>query len=105
MSGFSFLYVPIDTIENAEKIANELIKQKLAVCVNIIKGATSLYFWNESVETSNEQIMLIKVSESTLEDAKNFIEKSHTYKTPCIAEMAITSLNTEYKSWAESVLK
>ncbi len=105
MSGFSFLYVPINTIGNAEKVANELIKQKLAVCVNILKGATSIYLWNESIETSNEQIMLIKVSKSTVEDAKNFIEKSHPYKTPCIAEMPIASLNTVYKSWAESVLK
>ena len=83
----SLLYVPIDTVQNAEQLAAEIIQAKLAVCVNIIPGMTSVYQWQGAVEKSQELLLLIKVKANDVAQTKEFLEAHHPYETPCIAEI------------------
>lgn len=102
---FSFLYVPIDNQENAQKVAQALVQQKLAVCVNIIPAVTSVYEWEGKIESGSELIMLIKTNKNKIQSARDTVAALHPYKVPCIAEIPIYTLNSTYQAWAESILK
>ena len=45
---------------SAESIATNLVNNKLAACVNIVTGITSIYQWQGKVEKSQEHLLLIK---------------------------------------------
>jgi periplasmic divalent cation tolerance protein len=44
----------------AGKIAHCLVNDKLAACVNILPGITSIYRWHEQIESAQEHLLLIK---------------------------------------------
>ncbi len=96
---FSFLYVTIDSKNNADKIANKLITDNLAICVNIIHNTTSIYKWKGKVENSQELIMFIKTKKKLIEKTMEMISKLHPYEVPCIVEISIESLNNTYLEW------
>ncbi len=103
MSDFSFLYVPIDTAQNAESLAKKLIEEGLAICVNIVPKVTSMYRWEGKIEQSSENIMLIKIDTKELSNTRKLIESLHPYQIPCIAEISIDSLNQTYLNWAKII--
>jgi periplasmic divalent cation tolerance protein len=88
----------IDKKSTANKIANSLIDQRLAACVQIFP-IDSLYRWKGKKEKSKELILFIK--------GKNFkkIEKTikylHTYDTPEIIQVKITKANKNYLNWID----
>ncbi|MFZ2170444.1 MAG: divalent-cation tolerance protein CutA, partial [Methylococcaceae bacterium] len=41
----------------AEDIARLLVKDKLAACVNILPGITSVYTWQNLIETAQEHLL------------------------------------------------
>ena len=48
--------------DEARKIAEHLVGQRLAACVNIVPRIESIYRWKEKVESSHEYLLLIKTS-------------------------------------------
>lgn len=45
---------------SAEKVAGEVLKLRLAACVNIIDGARSRYWWKGRLDSADESLLLIK---------------------------------------------
>ena len=89
----------------AENIAAELIKAKLAACINIIPSVNSIYEWKGEICKDNEFLMLIKSSEKLFEDLKNLITSLHPYEVPEIISFEITDGNKSYLDWLNSNLK
>ena len=68
-----------NSIENAKLIANTLVKDKLAACVNIIPQIKSIYFWNNEITEDDEYLMVIKTKKELFENVKNKIVELHPY--------------------------
>ena len=93
-------------METAQRIARGLVEQKLAACVNILPGITSVYQWKGSIESDNELLLLIKTQKSCLSALQETIRKLHSYELPEIIDVPITGGLTEYLNWiTESVEK
>ncbi len=80
------------------KIANELVQNKIAACVNITK-ISSIYSWQGKIENASEYIALFKTTQKNKKSLKEKIKASHPYDVPEIAEINITSINTSYLKW------
>ena len=80
------------------KIANELVQNKIAACVNITK-ISSIYSWQGKIENASEYIALFKTTQKNKKSLKEKIKTSHPYDIPEIAEINITSINTSYLKW------
>jgi periplasmic divalent cation tolerance protein len=91
--------------EEARKIANSLVEQQLAACVNIIPQIESFYRWQGKVASSREWLLLIKTSAGQFEAVREAIRRMHSYELPeCIA-LNIDDGSREYLEWIESSLK
>jgi periplasmic divalent cation tolerance protein len=101
---FTLLYVPIDSIANAKKVAKQLLEAKLIACANIFPIGTSIYPWKGKIEESAEIVMILKTSKSKLNKVKSAIRKTHPYDIPCILELPVKSVNKEYAGWLAEVL-
>ncbi len=80
------------------KIANQLVKQKLAACVNITK-ISSVYSWKGKIENQSEYLALFKTSKKNQSILKKELKKLHPYDVPEIAEININSINQPYMKW------
>jgi len=80
------------------KIANELVQNKIAACVNITK-ISSIYSWQGKIENASEYLALFKTTQKNKKSLKEKIKASHPYEIPEIAEINITSINKSYLNW------
>ncbi len=80
------------------KIANELVQNKIAACVNITK-ISSIYSWQGKIENTSEYLALFKTTQKNKKSLKEKIKASHPYDIPEIAEINITSINKSYLKW------
>ena len=80
------------------KIADQLVRSKIAACVNISK-TSSIYMWRGKVESSSEYIGLFKTTQKNKKILKEKIRATHPYEVPEIAEIDVTSVNKPYYDW------
>ena len=86
-TGISMLYVTINTDENANKLIQVLLENRLVACVNKIKeGLFSSYKWNGKVVLDDPEILLImKTSDERIPELIETVKKNHPYDCPeCI---------------------
>jgi len=80
------------------KTANELVKKRLAACVNISK-ISSIYSWKGKIENTSEFLVLFKTTQKNKNALKKAIKKMHPYDIPEIAEIDVSSINQPYLKW------
>jgi periplasmic divalent cation tolerance protein len=83
------------TKEEAKKIAEVLIKEKLAACVQLSE-IESLYVWNEKFCCDNETLMSAKTRKENFEKVKSKIKELHSYDVPEIIQIDITNASKKY---------
>ena len=101
----NLVYVPCKDKTEARKIAENIVRQKLAFCTNIIHSIESLYLWNGKVEKSFECLLLVKTSQELVDLVINKIKKLHSYKLPVILSWQIDKTTKEVEKWIKDELK
>ena len=81
-----------------KKVANQLVKKKLAACVNITK-IDSVYSWKGKIQNDSEYLAFFKTTKKNHKILKNEIKKLHPYDVPEIAEINVNSMNKPYLDW------
>ena len=84
--------------QSVTSIANQLVKKKLAACVNITK-ISSVYSWKGKIENQSEYLALFKTTKTKLRPLKKELEKLHPYDVPEIVEINPISINKPYLKW------
>jgi periplasmic divalent cation tolerance protein len=87
----------------AKKIANDLVADQLAACVQVIPGIQSFFRWVGRVENSEEYLLLIKTTVARYPDVENRIRALHPYELPEIVAVPISNGFASYLSWIEDV--
>ena len=77
---------------------SELVRSKIAACVNITK-ISSVYSWQGNIENTDEYLAIFKTTHKNKTKLKNQIKKTHPYKVPEIAELKLQNLNKPYLDW------
>jgi periplasmic divalent cation tolerance protein len=89
----------------AAKIADQLVAEQLAACVNIVPGIMSVYRWQDEVEHGQEVLLLIKTSKTLWSQLEQRIQALHPYELPEIMAVPITTGQADYIKWIEDSLK
>jgi periplasmic divalent cation tolerance protein len=90
-----------ETKEQAQKIAQYLVEQKIAACVQIIGPITSIYRWKGKVENTQEWLCLIKTQDDLYNKVEAAIKSQHSYETPEIIALPIVKGSKEYLNWLD----
>ncbi len=90
--------------ESAENIARQLINDKIAACINILPGITSIYTWQGNIETDQEHLLLIKTRKDRFQTVEKSIQTCHPYEIPEIIAIPVENGLAEYLQWIESCL-
>jgi periplasmic divalent cation tolerance protein len=101
---FILIYTTHKSLEDAQNITDYLLNEKLIACVNFFP-ITSQYRWKGNIETSNEITAILKTRIENWDKVKEYIEKNHSYETPCVIKLAEVEANNSYASWIQEETK
>ncbi len=97
----------ITTTTAAEKdarfIAETLVKDRLAACVQVEGPINSFYWWEDKLEKSLEWRCVIKTPAQHYHAVEKRIKELHPYKCPQIVAVTVASGSTEYLDWVTTV--
>ena len=86
----------------AHTIAQALVEQKLAACVNILADCTSIYRWQGKIETAGEVPLLIKTRAEIYSEVEAAIKGLHPYELPEIVALPVADGSHDYLEWLNS---
>jgi periplasmic divalent cation tolerance protein len=86
---------------DADRIAGELVENRLAACVNILPSVRSVYRWKGNVEREEELLLVIKTSADRIEELRNRLREIHPYELPEFLVIAPEWLGADYAAWIE----
>ena len=95
---FTVIISTYPTKKSISKIATELVKAKIAACVNFSK-ISSIYSWDGKIEKNSEYIAIFKTTLKKKNLLKKKIKENHPYDVPEIAEISTISINKPYLNW------
>ncbi|MCL4207749.1 MAG: divalent cation tolerance protein CutA [Pirellulaceae bacterium] len=84
---------------DAERIARALVENRLAACVQISGPITSVYRWQDTVETASEWLCTIKTIDTNYPQVESTIRQLHTYDEPEIIALPIVAGSATYLEW------
>lgn len=96
--------VTCGSLIEARKIANEVVKKRLAACVNVISAPVqSVYRWKGKVENTREFLLIIKTTERRVKELEKEIVRLHSYEVPEFLVVAVESGSKKYLKWLEQI--
>ena len=87
--------------DEARRIANALVEERLAACVNMVGAIESVYRWEGQVTTDREALLIIKTTDDRYEDLEKRVKELHSYSTPEVIAFKIERGSSEYLSWLQ----
>jgi len=102
------LHVVLITTKNraeAERIAKQLVEEKLAACVNVLPKISSTYRWKGKVVHGSEALLLVKTSSEKLDGLIARVKELHSYEIPEILALPTERGSREYLKWLEESLR
>ena len=90
--------------EEAAKIAQNLIEQKLAACVNMFP-VESWYLWQGEINRDREYQLIIKTDLDKFADIERQIKTLHSYEEPEIVALPFVAGSKPYLNWLQENLK
>ena len=83
----------------AMKLAAGIVGERLAACVNVLAGCTSVYRWKGAVEEAQEVPVLIKTNGARYSELELAIRRLHPYEVPEIIALRVADGLPEYLAW------
>lgn len=83
----------------AERIAQALVEDGLAACVNILPPMHSIYRWKGKIEQATEQLLVIKSTVARFPAIRERLQALHPYELPEIIAVPIADGLPGYLAW------
>ena len=104
MSEFIVVLVTAGSPDEGDRLARELVEERLAACVNRVKAVQSIYRWQGKIECSEEELLIVKTRRDLFERLKEKIQQLHSYAVPEIVALPILAGSESYLRWLEEEL-
>lgn len=85
--------------ESARNLAEKLVDERLAACVNLLAPCESVYRWQGRIENAQEVPLLIKTLKAHYGKVEKTIRQCHPYELPEIIAVPITAGLPAYLDW------
>lgn len=83
----------------AQAIADVLVGERLAACVNVLPGLRSVYRWQGRVERSDEVLLLIKTTAARLPALSTRVLELHPHELPEVVAVEVAGGLSAYLDW------
>jgi periplasmic divalent cation tolerance protein len=84
---------------SAQSLAEVLVEQRLAACVNIMAPCRSVYRWRGRIEQAGEVPVLMKTTRARYAALEACIRARHPYELPEVIAVPVQCGLAEYLLW------
>ncbi len=88
--------------EEAQRIARELVEKRLAACAQVVGPITSIYRWQDKIETDEEWQCWCKTRGELFTQVEEAIRSMHPYETPEILAVPVVAGSERYLAWLDA---
>ena len=99
MSEHGEIQITCASATEARTIANALIEQRLAACVQRIP-IDSVYEWDGAIHDDPEVLLLVKTRADRFDDVARLVGEVHSYELPAITMVPVTGTRS-YLDWID----
>jgi len=95
----SFVYLTAPNKAEALRIGRALVEERLAACINVIDGMTSVYRWQGNIEESSEAVLIGKVRSADVPAVVERVKALHSDSCPCVVGWPLERGNPDFLAW------
>lgn len=95
------VFVTASNKKEAARIAQGLVKNKLAACVNIIAKVESLFWWQGKASRAKEVLLVVKSQKKMLPKIIKLVRSLHSYDCPEVIALPIIGGYKNYLDWID----
>ena len=99
MSDFVVILVTVGSSSEGERIAEALVEERLAACVNRVGPVRSVYTWKGELCKENEELLIIKSRRELFGALERRIREIHSYSVPEIIAIPVIEGSRTYLDW------
>jgi periplasmic divalent cation tolerance protein len=99
MEEIIFVITTLPDQESAAALANALVDERLAACVNVLPSCKSIYRWKGKIENATEVTLLIKTRTDLYAYVQRYITAHHPYELPEVVALPVQAGLPAYLSW------
>jgi len=87
--------------QEAGRIAEMLVAERWAACVQVLPGIESVYRWQGEIVRENEVLLLAKTTLDRFYGLDLAVREIHSYETPEIIALPVTAISEPYLAWLQ----
>ena len=95
----NLVYITTGNKEEAKVIGKELVKARLAACVNIIDHMNSIYLWEGKLQEDEETVLIAKTTSAMVSKLVARVKELHSYECPCVVALPVSGGNPDFLEW------
>lgn len=88
-------------LKTAETLAELLVENQLAACVNIIPTIHSVFYWKGKLEKTDETMLIVKTMQMHYLALETMIQMYHPYEVPEIISVSIQEGQRDYLAFIQ----
>jgi periplasmic divalent cation tolerance protein len=88
----------------AETIADALVQERVAACVQVLGPISSVYSWKGQVERAQEWLVFIKAKATDFQRVEQTIRTNHSHEVPEIIALPVQAGGEDYLEWLRASL-
>lgn len=98
---YCVVYVTCPDLALAQSIAEAVVSEKLAACVNIVPQVSSVFFWQGQVQKESEALLVIKTVRERLPGLEARVKALHSYTVPEFIALPVIAGSQAYLDWVD----
>ena len=96
------IYMTAENKDEARRIAEALVADRLIACANILGAMESVYWWNGAVARGDEVSVILKTRESLVDKVLARAAELHSYDCPCLVVLDVAGGHAPFLDWIEA---
>jgi len=98
---YCVVYISVDSESAAATLAQALVQDRLAACVQSVGPVRSTYLWQGELKQDNEYLLIAKTRQARLEALTARVKALHSYDVPEIIALPIIGGLPAYLDWVQ----
>lgn len=95
------VFVTVSSKEEAQKITQGLLQEKLVACGNSIEGVESHFWWQGTIDQAKETLLIFKTRKALFPKVVRKVKSLHSYEVPEIIALPVVGGNKQYLDWID----
>ncbi len=103
MAEHAVVFITVANEQDAIRIAETLVSEKLAACVSRVDRVSSVFRWEGKIQRESELLLIAKTAGRRLDALIKRVKELHSYSVPEVIALPIERGNPDYLSWIDEV--